>query len=134
MKPVVGRELTAPPTGQAVERLALVMAASVGQIWAKLDAETALQFRVMANAVLTRLGVDALEEGAVHLRATIAQGAESLRRAASLADFNKEREDLIHRLHRDATNMETMAMILNGTGPEVPSLPAPTDDQPEETV
>lgn len=119
MRPTVGRELTELPDGQAVERLALIMAASVGVTWAKLDHDAAFQLRVQANAALLQFGVEALDGAAIHFRERIRQAAESLRQAANLASHNKERESLIQRLHRDATSMESLVMILDGSEPPV---------------
>jgi hypothetical protein len=133
MRPMAGRELIEPPSGIVVERLALTMAAAVGLAWAALDHDARTQYRIMASAALLRLGVDALEDGAVYIRASVERAAEALRQAANLAEHNKEREDLIQRLHRDASNMETLAMILDGSEPEASALPAPGSG-PEDSI
>lgn len=100
------------PDGIAVERLALTMAAAVGVVWAKADADTARMLRVAANAALLHLGAEGRATGAQALTDTLQEGAETARVAARLLDHHKLSEDLIQRLHRSATGAEMVARTL----------------------
>lgn len=101
------------PDAFAVERLCVVMAASVGIVWGKLDHDSAARMRVMANAALLQLGIEAQAAAPRHLEGSVQDAAEALRTAAAICDHHKEREPTIQKMHRAAQNMEVLAGILS---------------------
>jgi hypothetical protein len=98
------------PDGQAVERLAITMAAAIGLVWSSVEADHASRLRVMANAVLMRnlpetipatpTAQSALDEAVQALRAG-ARGLEGIH------------EGLIQRLFRAAAKLEILSSVVS---------------------
>lgn len=106
------------PDGMEVERLAIAMASAVGLAWPKATAETAMQFRVVANAALFHLGAQGVPQGQRRLADALSEAAEAVRVGAKVLDHHKLSEELIQRLHRAASTIETVGFTLGVMAPE----------------
>ena len=106
------------PDAWSIERLGAVMAASQGLFWPGLSLEVKSDYRVMANAALMSLGTQGHDRGLNRLKRVIEDAAGAARQAADL--LAKMGETQQTRLHRAASNLDALMIILEGAPEEAP--------------
>lgn len=102
------------PDGQAVERLAMLMACSVGAVWTKLSDDEVRGLRVMANAALMHNAVPGAEAAMLTLRAAVTDSISAQRAAADALEGEEAAEPIIRRLHRGATALTALLGAMGG--------------------
>lgn len=121
-------ELKELPHPLAVERLALIMAAAVGQYWLALNDQAISDFRVMANQALFFLGTEAHVRGLARARHAIEEMGATMRRAAEKLEQAKGDEMTIRRLHIGAGNCDAILMVLDAAPPPPSEMGIPMAD------
>lgn len=118
MSATLAASLPEPPESLAVERLAVILAASVGHYWMAIDDELRSNYRIMANQALFLLGVEAHARGMARVRQSIDDMGATMRRAADKLEQMKGDEMTIARLHVGSSNCEALLMILHAVPDE----------------
>lgn len=116
---------TTIPPGQAVERLALGMAAANGIVWMKADEATVGMYRRSAHAALILLAdigpTEGQSLGSAHWARTMSEATSCLRHACrrleDLPGSRAEDEVWLQRLYRAATALEGGSEALSAADP-----------------
>lgn len=120
--------LTTPPDGNAVERLGIVIAASVGHYWLKLDPDMRQHYRLMANAALITLGLDAHAQGLARVKQAVERMAQAQRNSALVLEALGTHETNVVALHKGANNCDAILLILDAVPGEEEALEPLTEE------